>query len=285
MQVCEHWAFQARPRAGQLHPPVQAEIVSLSRGRVRVRWAAGEQYGELAWVRTADLHVPWVDVDAWVQDQQAWDQLEMELRPVDLAARWALTMCTQPLQIRADALAGGEGHALRLRHPEQDLELIDLDLAELLSLPGAHISRLGHYRGPWAAATLLSRACVRHDPDSVLNAVASAEERCRRGLLWGEAVPGPGQVRRRPPDFFRNELRERVDPGAQLIRSWCSAADTDRFDELVALREELMRVGVLAERAIAELENAGARRTAKTLRRELGVRIDASNETAIAIGP
>ena len=48
----------------------------------------------------------------------------------------------------------------------------------------------------------------------------------------------------------------------------------ERFDELLALRDEVLRVGQIAERAIRELDAVGAIGAAEELRRELGVPVE-----------
>ena len=62
-------------------------------------------------------------------------------------------------------------------------------------------------------------------------------------------------------------------PVFALVRSWCGAEAVDRFDELVALRAEVARLGELVERAVDALRKRGAAATAATLERGLGVPI------------
>ena len=56
--------------------------------------------------------------------------------------------------------------------------------------------------------------------------------------------------------------------------SWCGEEAVDRFDELEALRAEVLRVGQVAERAIRELDAEGGTKAAERLRQELGVSVE-----------
>jgi hypothetical protein len=58
-----------------------------------------------------------------------------------------------------------------------------------------------------------------------------------------------------------------------MVREWCGEERADRYDELVALRAEVIRLGGLVERAVQALRDRGHGVIASTIARDLGVRI------------
>jgi hypothetical protein len=70
------------------------------------------------------------------------------------------------------------------------------------------------------------------------------------------------------------EVDEKYRPGRDLVRQWCGQDAKERYDELVALRAEVVRLGKLAERAISAVRAAGDDRQAEELERELGIPLE-----------
>lgn len=58
------------------------------------------------------------------------------------------------------------------------------------------------------------------------------------------------------------------------MRQWCGSEAVDRQDELVALREEVLRLGKLVQQATDRLRRAGYSADAEDLQRKLGVFVD-----------
>lgn len=56
-------------------------------------------------------------------------------------------------------------------------------------------------------------------------------------------------------------------------REWCGEERADHYDELVARRAEVLRLGELVERAVRPLRDRGHGVMASTIERDLGVRI------------
>ena len=64
-------------------------------------------------------------------------------------------------------------------------------------------------------------------------------------------------------------------PVRDLLRAWCGAAAITERDELNALRQEIRRVGGVAEEAIEALRATGAKRDADRLSAKLGTPVEA----------
>lgn len=59
----------------------------------------------------------------------------------------------------------------------------------------------------------------------------------------------------------------------RTVRAWCGDDKADRYDELVALREEVIRLGEMVEKAVKALRDRGHGVIASTIERDLGVHI------------
>jgi hypothetical protein len=72
------------------------------------------------------------------------------------------------------------------------------------------------------------------------------------------------------------------------VCGWCGQAGRERFDELTALRKEVVRLGLLVEAAVTALHDAGAQKAADRIERELGVPLEvvrAPGAAALAAKP
>jgi hypothetical protein len=125
---------------------------------------------------------------------------------------------------------------------------------------------------PWP---VMERIAVRVAPlfgDRLLREVAEAVEKDRVASIYGDDHPGSRDWYT-PPDRAAAWAR-RMEPLYEQVRRWCGQEQIDRYDELVALRAEVLRVGQIAERAITALEAAGLAKPAADLAGELGVRVE-----------
>jgi len=59
-----------------------------------------------------------------------------------------------------------------------------------------------------------------------------------------------------------------------LVRDWCGQPARERYDELLALREEVVRLGLLVESAVTALRDVGADDPADRIEKELGIPVD-----------
>ncbi|MFE9607868.1 hypothetical protein [Streptomyces sp. NPDC006012] len=59
----------------------------------------------------------------------------------------------------------------------------------------------------------------------------------------------------------------------RTVRAWCGQDKADRYNELVALRAKVIRLGELVEKAAKALRDRGHGAIASTIERDLGVHI------------
>jgi hypothetical protein len=75
---------------------------------------------------------------------------------------------------------------------------------------------------------------------------------------------------------YRRRDDRKLDAEAAVLRTvrvWCGEDKAERYDELVALREEVIRLGQLVEKAVKALRDRGHGVIASTIERDLGVHI------------
>src|SRR5690606_13167393 len=129
---------------------------------------------------------------------------------------------------------------------------------DLAVAPG-YVRDDGTVVAPWPALLdVVKRLAVRH-ADALLETLARDDAKAER-----EAIHGSWYRSRRPDDdgHVSAEICAEVDskykPARNLVRQWCGAEARGRWDELVALRQEVVRLGRLVESAIEGLRAAGA---------------------------
>jgi hypothetical protein len=132
----------------------------------------------------------------------------------------------------------------------------------------------GSLVAPWAVTDRLARHVAPLVADRILAEVERDETKHRRRALYGEHYTGfDGEARYMSPEVCA-ELDAPWKLAHDVVRQWCGVDAVERFDELLALRDEVLRVGQIAERAIRALDAAGATEPAEELRRELGVPVE-----------
>lgn len=108
--------------------------------------------------------------------------------------------------------------------------------------------------------------------DEVLAKVEEDEAKARK-----RAIHGDYHASSRGNGYIRPEICIEVDkiyfPARQLVRDWCGQEAAERLTELVALREEVFRLGKLAERAISALGKCDSV-AAEGLEKELGIPVE-----------
>lgn len=98
--------------------------------------------------------------------------------------------------------------------------------------------------------------------------VAKEEEELRQHAVHGEYFDhGQSFSGYIPGERCLERLRER-EPVFALVREWCGAAAIERFDELVALREEVRRLRELITREAERLDASGEGQRSAWLRKQ-----------------
>ncbi|MBN6058350.1 hypothetical protein JYK22_40900, partial [Nonomuraea sp. RK-328] len=140
--------------------------------------------------------------------------------------------------------------------------------------PLAFTTKDGLFVGPWSLAVKVAMRVAELNGEAVMQKVIAEEEKIELESVHGWTyTTGRGPTRQEhwvPPtrltDFHAKQLMS-----LNILREWCGKEIIERLDELEALREEVRRLGMLVERAIAELRRCGQGAIAATMESDLGV--------------
>lgn len=144
-----------------------------------------------------------------------------------------------------------------------------LDAEELLSEPRAFVDRSGEYRALFGVAVKVAGRCCRRFAGDILRSIREREEELRTQLVSGD-LPRAGWA---SPDKVRGHARaelERAEPVFALARRWCGQESVARYEEVVALREEVDRLRAVSEDTARWLHDSGHPVKAGLLLRDLG---------------
>lgn len=277
-EIGARWAYREKPHT-EGWPVLQIEILQFGPPRsqkLRVRFIDGEYPGIDMWVPQVRLRVPWVQAEAWLDDERrfsavwqasrdAYDSLEFQ------AAQLILFEYPRP-----DGILPGfgphEGAIVQIADLSTVAADLGMDADELLREPLAYVDREGTYVGPWPVTYRLARRVAEVYSDRVVEAVSKEERKLQDGATHGRTIDpvlkssAPYYV---PAACWAKELRERQ-PLLDLVREWCGRASVERFNEVEALRAEVIRLRHLVQDAADKLEQAGQSRPARQLLNKLG---------------
>lgn len=280
MEAGEIWAFRENSRA--LGEPVHRVEIMKSRynhGMIRVRRLDGEDAGLQEWAHPSSLLCTWDEADLRTGDEQRV-----------LAVREASADAQGSVEHEAAVFVTGHcglGRRVILGRSKAELGVmridkaakvggeLGLDLCELArEHPTAFTDRYGTLVAPWPMALAVAKKVASACAEAILPELEREETESRSQALYGYST---GHLR------ARGTRKEQSQPdqtkARELIRDWCGAEPVERFDELLALRAEVVRLGGLIERAVAALRQRGASATAATIERELGVPISTLMDT------
>ncbi|MGW6506474.1 PE-PGRS family protein [Streptomyces niveus] len=271
MEIGEHWAYRARPK--ELGSVVrQVEIVRVGGpGRsswIHVRFLDGDDAGLQEWVNPSSLVSPWADVDVFRADDAGELVLAEASRHMrgstDFeAARMILGFVRPKNRLRLRRTVADAG-VLELSRIDETAPLIGVDAAELRGDAMVYENRHGMCLAGWPVTERIAREVAGRLADEILPEVdrkQQAIEQERAESSWYS--------------YSRRDDRK-LDAEAAVLRSvraWCGEDKADRYDELVALRAEVIRLGELVEKAVKALRDRGHGVIASTIERDLGVHI------------
>jgi hypothetical protein len=271
----EEWAYRARAtdqvvlvrvvRIGTARPP-----------RVLVHFGDDRFEGREEWVPPNRLKVLWAGVAAWQAREDRWEAVrDASYQVYDTPEYWAVDMIFDALpDLDLHQGYGQNAGLLLVQDVGRLLERLDLDRPDLED-PLAFTDDDGTFVAPWPVTELVARRAAPLVASEALKEVGRSEEKARREAVYGsyhEGSRGSDGWYSRPEICI--EINERYQPAYDLVRQWCGEEAVDRYDELEALRAEVLRLGQIAERAIRELDAQGGSRAAEKLRRELGIPVE-----------
>jgi hypothetical protein len=271
------WAY----RAGGTDPLLAVEVVRVGSQRpprVLVRFVEERFEGRQEWVPAGRLKVLWDESEGWLAEERRWSAVrEASVDAVEGAEHRAAEMVLEKLAIdRIVDWRDSYRHAvLTVTDAAEFARRVGFAPAELVTGPPGYVrDDDGAVVAPWPALRTLAQRLAAADSGTLLEHVEREEQGARREAVYGRYYRGRG----RGYDHISAEICAEVDaeyrPARQLVRQWCGAAATDRFDELVALRAEVRRLGAMLEAAAATLRRSGHPREAERLEAELGVPVE-----------
>ncbi|WP_042383849.1 hypothetical protein [Streptacidiphilus melanogenes] len=271
MEIGEKWAYRAQPKMlGSAVRPVEIVRVGGARrsSQVHVRFLEGEDAGLQDWVAPTSLVTLWDNVAGFRADDAAELALAEASRQVRKtaefeAARMVLGFVRPKNQLRLRTTAADAG-ILELTALDATADRLGLDAADLRTDPMLHESRTGVFLAGWPVTERIARRAAEVQAEEILLEV----ERRQEALDGERAQPSWQSWNRRDDRKLQAE-----DDMLRTVREWCSQERVERFDELLALRAEVERLGTIVERSLKALRDRGHGVIASTIERDLGVRI------------
>ncbi len=271
MEIGEHWAYRARPK--DLGSAVrQVEVVRVGgpgrSGWIHVRFLEGDAAGLQEWVGSGSLVAPWADADTFRADDAAELTLVEASRHVRgstefEAARMILGFVRPKNRLRLRRTVADAG-VLELSRLDETASLIGMDASELRGDTMVFENRYGMCLAGWPVTERIARHVAGRLADEIL----PEADRKQRDIEQERAQPSWYSYSRR--DERKLDAEAAV---LRTVRSWCGQDKADRYDELVALRAEVIRLGELVEKAVKALRDRGHGVIASTIERDLGVHI------------
>ena len=270
----ERWAYRARAT----DPLVEVEVLRIGKKRpprVFVRFIDDDFEGREDWVPPSRLKAPWGEVDALRSYEARW----AAARRITAEAMDAV----DPIEVEAVELVlggfsdlpfyagyGKDEGLLFLCDLQAAFEEFDVDPAEMLATEGSFKDD-GRFVAVWPAALTAAQRVAARRAEKLQAEMRGDEVEYREKAIHGDHHRSrDGRSWFTPPDFFREQL-ERAERVHAVISGWCGVESGDRFDELVALRAEVVRLGAIVTRAAEALDRAGLTKQARKLERDLGI--------------
>jgi len=268
----ERWAYRAR----QQDPLVEVVVRKLGSGkpaRVLVGFVAEHFEGREEWVPPSRLKTPWTDVVAFTAREQRWNAVAAA-SDVEEPVEFALSTVFDQLIDRSLATLEYRLRGVAYLHDIEGLATeVGLSPNQLCADPLA-FTEDDDLIVPVSITELIARTAAARTPEPVLREVQREEAEFARLLVHGKTYPASRSqpAWHVPAERYADSENEPYHrPCWELLRAWCGAEAAERQDELLALRQEVARIGDLALRAVAALRAAGRRREADQLEQELGV--------------
>ncbi|WP_345580838.1 hypothetical protein [Nonomuraea rosea] len=226
-------------------------------GRLIVSWAESE-----TWLADERKMAAVVEVSYHAEDTPQYEAVE------HLLLEWELI----------DGIGLGynarECCSVQIESPTAVCQALGWDRDILLAEPLTYVDRHGVVIAPWSLAVKIARQVAELNGDAIMEKVVDDEYSLKLEAVHGCTIRDPrtGEVTTIHPEYTK-ERRARSELAMVQIREWCGRKAIRRHDELEALRKEVIRLGMLMERAIRELRRCGQDAIAATMEKDLGVPI------------
>jgi hypothetical protein len=273
--VGEEWAY--REKAGDAVTLVRVTRIGTTRPlRVRIRFMDDAYEGREDWVPPARLKVRWADVAHWQEREDRRKAVrDVSQHMDDTPESWAAEFVFDALSdVEVSQGLGCDAGVMEIRDVDKLCAALGFDKTRLVNNTLSFVGDDGFLVTPWAVTLEVARHAAPLVADRILADVERSETKHRRRALHGDRSKGfDGEEHYMSPEVCL-EIDEKWQERYDLVRQWCGASAVDRHDELVALRDEVLRLGQIADRAIRVLGEVGATEPADELRRELGIPVE-----------
>lgn len=270
------WAYRERPQSADC-PFEQVEFLQMAAKGSKCLVRFVDRNGREDWVPQRRLIVGWDDHEAWlVCERRMVAAVEVSAHAYETPQFDAVVALLESWEFVQGIELGWHQNELctvQIANLEGVCRQLGMDPADLRREPLAFTEEGGRFIAPWSLAVKLARRVAELNGEAIMAKVVDAEYEIQLQAVHGETVHhGRGNKESFwiPPDRLKEEHDKRS-IAMNTIREWCGREVLERLDELDALREEVQRLGLLVERAIAELRRCGQTVTAATMESDLGV--------------
>jgi hypothetical protein len=266
-QPGDRWAYRAR----SVDDLDEVEVVRFGSKRplrVLVRFIDTKHEGREDWVSPARLKVPWANRLAFLEHERRWDAVR-EPSPWDrydpaLNAAQDVFDFLRSWQFAEPGYNRDDG-LLKITGLDGLLADLKLERAAVADHPLA-FQEDGQLIVPWPVTELIARRAAERYAAELLPIIDAKDHEAEQHNRWGYNYSN-GHM----PAEICAETDAKFKPARDLLREWCGQPARERYDELMALRAEVLRLGLLVERAVTALRDAGVSKVADQIERDLGV--------------
>jgi hypothetical protein len=275
LRVGSEWAY----RQHRDDPIVRVRVLRIGKERpfrAKVRFVDDEFEGREDWVPRARLKAPWGELGSWRAREEQWEAVRHAAAPTSSSPEYWATdyVLSFVADLGVEVGCGRNAAVLSISDPDALADLVGLTAEELGSDAPAFMDNDGSLVAPWATAERVARRVAPLRAKQLLADIERREAEARWRALHGYYYEvGGGKACYRTPEDCA-ELDEHWQPGHDLVRKWCGAEVVNRHDELQGLRDEVVRLSEILERAIRELAWAGRTSIAAKISREAGFSLE-----------
>jgi hypothetical protein len=244
--------------------------------RVKVRFLDDEFEGREDWVPVARLEALWENLGSWQARQERWEAVRHAAAPEYSSPEYWATdyVLSSVADLGVEIGCGRNATVLSISDPKALADLVGLTTEELAEDPLAFDDDDGSLVASWATAERVARYVAPLRARKLLAGIERREAEARWRTLHGYYYElGGGKACYRTPEDCA-ELDEHWQPGHDLVREWCGEEAVNRHDEVQGLRDEMLRLSEILERAIRELAWAGRASIAAKITRQLGFSLE-----------
>jgi hypothetical protein len=275
LRVGSEWAY----RQHRDDPIVRVRVLRIGKERplrAKVRFVDDEFEGREDWVPRARLKARWEGLGLWQAREERWEAVRHAAAPAYSSPEYWATdyVLSCVVDFGVETGCGRNATVLSISDPNALANLLGLTTKELAEDPLAFDDDDGSLVASWATAERVARCVAPLRAGKLLAGIERREAEARRRALHGHYYElGGGKACYRTPEDCA-ELDEHWQPGHDLVREWCGAEAVNRHDEIQGLRDEVLRLSEILERAIRELASAGRASIAAKISRQLGFSLD-----------